>query len=89
MGVYPPSLLDNSSSTIQGAQDEEPKSTEEESKSPLLETSLRPFPPSPVPGQHQPGGADLNVDVHFELDVSEAPVLKYIINGKSFVNPVR
>jgi len=50
---------------------------------PLFETNLHPLVPSPVPGNPQPGGADININMDVVLDF----VNGFRVNGVIFNSP--
>ncbi|KAJ7248477.1 multicopper redoxase [Mycena rebaudengoi] len=62
----------------------DPKTQFKNSTKPLLETNLHPLVPTPVPGKPKVGGADLSINLAFDLDFS---VGRFTMNGVSFVPP--
>ncbi|KAI0786920.1 multicopper oxidase [Abortiporus biennis] len=68
----------------EGAPEEEPTTTQSQSKLPLLETSLHPFIPMPVPGAPHPGGAEVVKNLDIQIDMSAG---RYTVNNVSFVPP--
>ncbi|KAJ7892586.1 laccase [Mycena olivaceomarginata] len=55
-------------------------------KQPLVETSLHPLVPSRVPGNHWPGGADINLRLEITLNTSTTPA-RWQLNGTTFEPP--
>ncbi|KAJ6549616.1 laccase B [Mycena vulgaris] len=58
--------------------------TNSTSKLPLVETSLHPLVPSPVPGIHRPGAADVNLRLEISLDFT---TFLWQMNGSTFTPP--
>ncbi|KAI0258275.1 laccase [Gloeopeniophorella convolvens] len=54
------------------------------SKLPLVETNLHPLTPTPVPGGHTPGGADININL--DVVINDARTA-FLVNGVSFEPP--
>ncbi|KAJ6523956.1 laccase 5 [Mycena sp. CBHHK59/15] len=50
----------------------------------LLETSLHPLVPSPVPRRHKVGGADINLNLQIVFNLT---TLKFTVNNAMFVPP--
>jgi len=67
-----------------GAFPENPNTPLVPSVNPLLETNLHPLVPSPVPGNHYPGGADINLQFIMNLDFT---TIRYTVNNVSFYPP--
>ncbi|KAJ7256372.1 laccase 1 [Mycena rebaudengoi] len=67
-----------------GAQQIDPISLATPSQSPLVETNLRPFKATPVPGRPFPGSADLifTLDIYFDSCLN-----RYRVNGASYIPP--
>ncbi|KAJ7117223.1 laccase 2 precursor [Mycena crocata] len=65
-----------------GAPKDDPNTTSD-LKQPLIETALHPLVPSPVPGRHIPGGADVNL----RLEISLSATFQWLLNGTTFVQP--
>ncbi|KAJ7913037.1 laccase 2 precursor [Mycena leptocephala] len=51
---------------------------------PLVETALHPLVPTPVPGVHRPGAADVNLRLEIGLDFT---TFKWQLNGSTFTPP--
>ncbi|KAJ7108369.1 yellow laccase [Mycena crocata] len=66
-----------------GAPNANPKTTSN-LRLPLDETALHPLVPTPVPGAHRPGGADLNLNLVITLNTTD---FRFALNGVSFVPP--
>jgi len=54
------------------------------SQTPLVETNLHPLVPSTVPGDHTPGGADININLAVALNTAGTA---FAVNGVSFEAP--
>ncbi|KAJ7683768.1 laccase precursor [Mycena rosella] len=66
-----------------GAPDVDPTTQSSGSRA-LVETDLHPLLPSPVPGAHIPGGADINL--HFDI-TRNMTTLKWFTNGVNYAPP--
>ncbi|KAJ7913038.1 yellow laccase [Mycena leptocephala] len=66
-----------------GASNQDPVSTSA-IKQPLVETALHPLVPSPAPGIHKPGAADVNLRLEIALDFT---TFKWQLNGSTFTSP--
>ena len=67
-----------------GAPCEEPTSKQINSTSPLLETDLHPLYNPRAPGKPFPGGADININLASEFNLTS---FLYTVNNKTFVPP--
>lgn len=69
-----------------GARKVEPTTTSSTSNL-LVETSLHPLVASPVPGLPHPGGADVNINLKIDLNITSATTGRFLVNGAvSFLN---
>ncbi|KAJ7175196.1 laccase 2 precursor [Mycena crocata] len=59
-------------------------STSSSLKLPLVETNLHPLVPSPVPGVHKPGAADVNLNLQISLNFTD---FLWYINNETFTAP--
>ncbi|KAJ7248476.1 laccase 3 [Mycena rebaudengoi] len=67
-----------------GADVSDPQTEFKNSTSPLVETDLHPLEPIPVPGRPEIGGADMSINLVFDLDFT---TFRFTINGVSFFPP--
>ncbi|KAF7365969.1 Multicopper oxidase/laccase [Mycena venus] len=67
-----------------GAPISDPTTTATTSVNPLVETNLHPLVPTPVPGTHAVGAADVALNLVITLDFT---TFKFLVNGAEFVPP--
>ncbi|KAJ7464321.1 laccase [Mycena galericulata] len=67
-----------------GAHIEDPTTTKATSQKPLIETALHSLVPTPAPGPHTPGAADVNLLLQIGLDFT---TFKWSLNNSTFVPP--
>ncbi|KAF7324727.1 Multicopper oxidase [Mycena kentingensis (nom. inval.)] len=66
------------------SREEPPLSASLNSKQPLVETDLHPLVAEPVPGRPVPGGADVNIYIDIQRNLTTK---KWFMNGVNFVPP--